>query len=280
MKLICACRLPLFSCAMMARFPWRFSVLAAGLALSLLAAEEPLRIPFNGPPGPYTVAQWKRDWPQCVFEDGVGEGRFALVEKDGQPWLRATYPQGAVGPDEGGGAWRLPFPKRDVAELRYSVCFEEGFDFNKGGKLPGLCGGPKTITGGDAVNGLDGFSARLMWRREGRGQAYVYHMDQPSKYGDEFDFPETFRFPIGEPVRIRLQVKMNTPGKKDGELRIWTAVGEASEALQVERRGLRFRQQDGYAIDGLLFNTFHGGSDGSWGPARQVSALFGAFEVR
>ncbi len=258
---------------------WRHALLLSLLTLSS-SAVEPLRIKFGGEPGDYTVAQWKRDWPQCVFEDGVAEGRFSLLAKDGQTWLRALYPAGAVGPDEGGGAWRMPFPRRETAELRYTVVFEDGFDFNKGGKLPGLCGGPKTITGGDAVNGLDGFSARLMWRRDGRAQAYVYHMDQPSKYGDEFNFPESFRFPMGVPVGIRLEVRLNSPEQKDGSLRIWTSQPGGKDELQVEKTGLRFRKAASYGIDGLLFNTFHGGNDKSWGPARAVSALFGSFEVR
>ncbi len=250
------------------------------LAAGALPGAEPLRIELSGAPGIYTKAQWKRDWPGCLFEDGVAEGRFTLVRQNGQSWLRASFPAGAVGPDESGGAWRMPFARRDQAELSYSVQFEEGFDFNKGGKLPGLCGGPKTITGGDAVSGKEGFSVRLMWRKEGRGQAYVYHMDQPSKYGDEFDFPESFRFPAGAAVRIRMAVRVNQPGEKDGRIRIWTTLPGGAEALQVDKTGLRFRDTPDYAIDGLLFNTFHGGNDASWGPARPVSALFGGFELR
>ncbi len=250
------------------------------LATGSLSASEPLRIGLSGAAGVYTLPQWKRDWPACVFEDGVSEKRFELADKEGRIWLRASYPQGAVGPDQGGGAWRMPFAARDKAELRYTLLFEEGFDFNKGGKLPGLCGGPKTITGGDAVSGEEGFSVRLMWRREGRGQAYVYHMDQSSKYGDEFDFPESFHFPIGQPVALRMEVRINEPGKKDGLIRIWTTLSGAVESLQVEKTGLRFRKTADYAIDGLLFNTFHGGNDRTWGPARSVSALFGSFELR
>ncbi len=246
----------------------------------MLTAAEPLRIDLTGGAGSYTVAQWKKDWPGCRFENGVAEGRFTLVERDGRHWLRTRYPQGVVGPDAGGGGWRMPFPRRDVAELRYTVRFDEGFDFNKGGKLPGLCGGPKTITGGDAVSGVEGFSVRLMWRKEGRGQAYVYHMDQPAKYGDEFDFSESFRFPAGVPVAVRIEARINTPGEKDGAVRVWTALPGAAEELQVEKTGLRFRKTADYAIDSLLFNTFHGGNDKSWGPAREVFAEFGAFEVR
>jgi hypothetical protein len=245
-----------------------------------LVAQEPVNVLLSGMPGPYSVAQWKTDWPGCTFEDGVKEGRFSLVKSEGMNWLRALYPKGAVGPNEGGGGWRMPFASREEAELRYTIRFEEGFDFKKGGKLPGLCGGPKTITGGDAVSGKDGFSVRLMWRKEGRGQAYVYHMDQPSKYGDEFDFPGTFRFPVGVPVTIRLQVRLNTPSKKDGTIRIWTTLLDGAEQLQLEKTGLRFRQVDDYGIDSLLFNTFHGGSDESWGPTKDVAADFARFEVQ
>ena len=42
--------------------------------------------------------------------------------------------------------------------LEYSVYFPKNFDFVKGGKLPGLYGGPANCTGGNAV--LDCFSAR------------------------------------------------------------------------------------------------------------------------
>ena len=245
-----------------------------------LWAQEPVGVSFSGEAGLYDVAQWKRDWRGCTFQDGVTEGRFRLVNREGVKWLRAIYPKGAVGPNEGGGGWRMPFASREEAELHYTVRFAEGFDFKKGGKLPGLCGGPKTITGGDAVSGREGFSVRVMWRKEGRGQAYVYHMDQPSKYGDEFDFPETFQFPVGVPVTIRMQVRINTPSKKDGTIRIWTTLPGGAEQLQLEKTGLRFRQVLDYAIDSLLFNTFHGGNDPSWAPGQEVAADFMGFEVR
>jgi len=181
--------------------------------------------------------------------------------------------------------WRKDWPgcqfaSREAAGLRYTVRFDEAFDFNKGGKLPGLCGGPKTITGGDAVSGREGFSVRLMWRKEGRGQAYVYHMDQPSKYGDEFNFPEGFRFSAGVPVTIRLSVRINTPSKKDGHIRIWTSSPGAAEQLQLDKTGLCFRQVENYAIDSILFNSFHGGIDKNWAPRQDCWAEFGGFELR
>jgi hypothetical protein len=55
-----------------------------------LGAVEPVSVILSGNPGPYGVAQWKKDWPGCEFEDGVKEGRFGLVDRDGMRWLRAT----------------------------------------------------------------------------------------------------------------------------------------------------------------------------------------------
>ena len=254
--------------------PWLRPALLALLA-GALHAEPLFTFPFSGPPGSYSVEQWRKDWPGCEYEDGLAEGRGGLVELDGRSWLRVAYPKGSVGPDQGGVSWRFRLGDHEAVELRYTVCFEDGFEFVKGGKLPGLCGGPKTITGGDAVNGLDGFSVRLMWRKDGRGQAYVYHMHQPSKYGDEFDFPEDFRFVPGRPVTLRMRVEMNAPGKKNGQFRIW-----ADDRLMLEKAGLQWRLGSAYGVDSILFNTFHGGSGAEWAPSRDVHARFTGFEVR
>lgn len=232
--------------------------------------------------GRYTVSAWKNDWQGCEYEDGVEDGRVEVVKQDGQTALRVCYPKGSHGADAGGAGWRYPLPgvadDNAAASLEYAVLFEDGFDFVKGGKLPGLCGGPKTITGGDAVNGKEGWSARLMWRKDGRGQAYVYHMNQPSKYGDEFDFPTEFRFKTAVPYRIKVEVKMNAVGKRDGELRIYVdEVHKGSQTLLVERKDMEWRALESIGVNGILFNTFHGGSGSDWAPQRDVFARFWNF---
>ena len=67
-------------------------------------------------------------------------------------------------------------PRRHIGtavRLEYEVFLPAGFDFVKGGKLPGLMGGPSGDCGGGADP--DGcFSVRLMWRRDGAGEAYMY----------------------------------------------------------------------------------------------------------
>lgn len=59
-----------------------------------------------------------------------------------------------------------------TAILKYSVFFPAGFEFVKGGKLPGLYGGKTGCTGGDLA--IDCFSTRLMWREAGQGELYLY----------------------------------------------------------------------------------------------------------
>jgi hypothetical protein len=247
---------------------------------ALVALSTPwIAVDFGSTPGAYLVPAWKTGWPGCEYGDGVSEGRFSIVVDSGVPWLRVLYPQGAVGPEKGGGGWRYPLPgiraDNPVGELQYTVRFEEGFDFVKGGKLPGLCGGPKTITGGDPVNGREGWSARVMWRKDGHAQAYVYHMNQPEKYGDQFNFPSDFRFVPGTPVTLRLQVAMNTPGQRDGSLRVW-----AGDRLMVERTDMEWRAVPEIGVNGLLFNTFHGGNGSDWAPSKDCHASFSGFAWR
>jgi hypothetical protein len=258
----------------------------AFLFLSYLSGQaiewQPIRI--SAPPGPYPKTLWKADWPGCLFENGVSEGRVSVLREGEQSWLRVSYPKGSHGSQDGGASWRYPLgvkADRFSAEVRYQVVFEKGFDFNKGGKLPGLCGGPKTITGGDRVSGKDGWSARIMWRKGGSAQAYVYHMNQPSKYGDQFDFPDRMRFVTGEPAQLRLRVTMNAVGARDGTLRVWfQPTSEDKEQLVLEKTDMEWRADESIGANSILFNTFHGGSDESWAPSKDCHARFGNFEWR
>jgi hypothetical protein len=249
-------------------------------AFSLHAADLPITVALSGADGDYTVERWKMDWPGCEFEDGINEGHVQLkVREDGQKWLRVNYAVGGIGPEQGGAGWRWPIGKHKAAELRYTLRFNQDFDFVKGGKLPGLCGGPENVSGGRPADGANGFSARLMWRRDGRGEAYVYHKNQPEKYGESFPFPEDFRFPPGKLVQVRIAVVMNTGGKRDGTLRVWTTLAGQGERLVVERTDMEWRSAETFNVDSLYFETFHGGNDSSWAPTRPCYAEFSGFEV-
>ena len=258
---------------------------AAALLIGLMAggawgAEGPRRIEFTGQPGLYSVAQWKADWPGCSFEDGVSEGRVSLHGDGRARWLRVTCRAGEIGPDGGGAGWRWPFDRQEAIELTYALRFDPDFDFVKGGKLPGLGGGPENVTGGHRATGENGFSVRPMWRKDGRGEAYVYHRDQPQRTGESFPFPADFRFPPGEEVRLRISVTMNQPGERNGSVRMWATLPRQAERLMVERTEVCWRTVETFGADSLYFQTFHGGSERDWAPRRDCWVEFSDFEVR
>ena len=256
----------------------RIALAAIVFAVAAFSAE-PVQIRFSGQPGPYSVERWKKDWPGCEWEDGVHEGHVSMVERDSKNWLRVTYAVGEIGPEKCGCGWRFPIGMHDSAELRYTVRFSKDFDWVKGGKLPGLCGGPENVSGGRPATGTNGFSARLMWRADGRGEAYVYHKNQADNYGDRLSFPADFRFPTETPIRVRMRVTMNDPGKRNGKLHVWITPGTDAEQLVVSRTNIEWRSVDTFGVDSVYFETFHGGSDKTWAPTKQCSAEFGEMRV-
>ncbi len=191
---------------------------------------------------------------------------------------RVKYPAGQIGGDSACqylcSFERMGLSPREECYIRYYVRFEPGFDFVKGGKLPGLVGG-NANTGGKKPDGQDGWSARLMWRSGGRIVQYVYHPDQKDVWGDDFDWKvegEPCRFIPGKWHCVETQVRLNTPGERDGFLRSWL---DGVEALKAE--GLRFRDVGSLRVDGLYFSTFFGGGDLSWAPSEDQTIWFDDF---
>jgi hypothetical protein len=93
--------------------------------------------------------------------------------------LRVAYPAGSASPTvarsgakSGGAQSYLRLPRSvDAMTLTYSVRFQPGFKFVKGGKLPGLFGGD---AGSGGHHKAAGFSTRFMWRAAGAGEVYAY----------------------------------------------------------------------------------------------------------
>ena len=97
------------------------------------------------------------------------------------PVLRVTYPNGSYSHDTGGAQFYTLWNASDGSSFNtmmvtYEVAFAAGFDWVKGGKLPGLRGGLNSsgCSGGNESNGLDCFSSRLMWRKDGAGEGTLF----------------------------------------------------------------------------------------------------------
>jgi hypothetical protein len=228
--------------------------------------------------GPYGADALAAGWMGVSPYNGVREGRTAIVDgadaREGRS-LRVLYPRGGVSSEPSGAQWKMPVGRYDELYCAYSVRFAPGFDFVKGGKLPGFAGGAAN-TGGNKPSGRDGWSARMMWREGGHVVQYVYHVDQPTMYGEDFDWnvggQRVFR--PGTWHRVEHRVVINTPGQRDGIVQGWF-----DGAMALDRRGIRFRDVDAFAIDAFYFSTFFGGSDPTWAAAKDEYVYFDQFVI-
>jgi len=198
------------------------------------------------------------------------------------PYLHVTYPAGSasqtVTRDTGapvGGAQLYLEPEALVPAsslyLRYLVRFSPGFQFVKGGKLPGLFGG--TVNNGQHIpNGTNGFSTRYMWRSGGDGEVYAY-LPTSVTHGTELGKGD-WVFSTGVWHSLEQHVVLNHPDQKDGSITVWYDGSQVYTAS-----GLTFRTVSNLQIQGLFFSTFYGGDDPSWAPSRANSADFADFEV-
>jgi Polysaccharide lyase 14 len=93
------------------------------------------------------------------------------------PVLQVQYPAGSFQDNNVGGAqfyamWNASGSPFQSMLVTYEVAFDADFDWVKGGKLPGLRGGPdpNNCSGGNQANGTNCFSSRIMWRTDGDGE--------------------------------------------------------------------------------------------------------------
>ena len=230
----------------------------------------------------FAVATWTQTW-QTLSDKDWGWANLARIEAPGDrfaTFLRATFPSNSCSPTsttdygtpEGGGQFLAVagLAPTNALHLRYYVRFSEGFDFVKGGKLPGLFGGTDHFSGGAIPDGTNGFSVRYMWRTNGDGEAYAY-LPTSDLYGTEIGRGR-WRFEPGEWHGLEQRVVLNTPGRDDGRLTVWV-----DGHLLVDERTLRYRTTDALQIRGIFFSTFFGGGDPTWATPRDVHADFAAF---
>ena len=240
----------------------------------------------NANVGLYQADQLNEDWQSPHWHLGFDQGRVKIVNTDrfGHA-MEVTYPAGRYG-TEGSTAllsdiqFSMDLPKSyNELYVSYDIRFAEGFDFVKGGKLPGLCGAdnneaPSTgcNTGGGYPTGYDGWSARGMWREDGVLENYIYHASQRNYYGDD-EFWDVSATP-GRWHRIQHRVALNTPGKKNGVLEAWL---DGKKVLSLNN--IEYRKTASIGINLFYFSTFFGGNDASWAPSTDQTINFDNFVI-
>ena len=228
----------------------------------------------------YNYSAQSKDW-NVAFSDEEKMQKYSLITDSethsGSKALKISYPSDAQG--GGGGVWKLPSEKEYY--LSYWVKFEDDFDFDgdkhSGGKLPGLTGAGGYCSGGETCNGNNGFSSRYMWRKNGRAQLYLYHMDKPTKWGEEFWLKDSdgddVYFERGKWHNLIQRMRINDGNQSNGEIDVWM---DKEQVLSLD--GLKFVTNN-QGIDALMFSTFHGGSSSAWWPDYEVHSYFDDFVI-
>ncbi|KAI0085945.1 hypothetical protein BDY19DRAFT_895620 [Irpex rosettiformis] len=220
---------------------------------------------------------------------------------DGKLSLVAHYPQGSwnfQGSPLGGlsaylsGPSGFDFSKAKEVVFGYSLLFEDGFDFNLGGKLFGLYGGDDgegatSCSGGSRNDAC--FSVRTMFRPDGAGEIYTYlppsfsANDRVCNVAPKSDCNPTygasvgrgaFTFTPGNRNNIAIRVLLNDAGKENGEIELFA---DGKSVISVD--GLVLRQSGKGIFGGIMAQTFFGGSNNQWASPKSQNSYFSDFTV-
>ncbi|UXX79901.1 hypothetical protein N7E81_02120 [Reichenbachiella carrageenanivorans] len=221
--------------------------------------------------GVYDEDQIKNDFDTVSWAMTQNRG---LILKDGKKGnvLQVIYPEGAVGPEQGGIQFVRPIPPATDYYLSYDVYFQDGFDFTKGGKLPGLTSGGANYTGGKHPENGEGWSARYMWTGQQQPIVYLYYIDMKEKYGEGVFLNATFK--TGQWHTITQHIRLNTPGNKDALIEVWFDGNKVGW-----KKKFRLRKDDLGMIDTFYFSTFHGGATPDWAPKNNSFVKFDNIRV-
>lgn len=192
--------------------------------------------------------------------------------------------------------WAANQSMGDEARLQYSVWFDQGFDWVRGGKLPGFYGGDVSgslgCSGGEMSDNC--WSMRLMWREGGRGEVYAYVPPENQtcelsaapgvelkcdSFAGGWCFGTSigaayWTFPRGAWSTIDIYVKMNTVGQQDGVLAV-----ALNGTTSIYYPSLVWRTTDSVNINTVFFSTFFGGGSSAYAPNTTQVAMFKDFKV-
>lgn len=235
---------------------------------------EVLRLDFaRVPEGPFTEARLHAELPRAnSITSHLSERTNVVREDGGNKVLRVDYPAQSVGPAEGGAVFIVSIPPAPEYYLSYRVRLEAGFDFARGGKLPGLSSGGGKYSGGRVPVDGDGWSARLLFKPGGKAGVYLYHAGMKGPWGDTLPLSAPFR--PGQWHTIVQHVRVNHGDQHDGILEVWM-----DGVSTLERHDLQLRRGEKGLIDSLCFSTFHGGNNPSFAPTRDSHASFDDFVI-
>jgi hypothetical protein len=179
-----------------------------------------------------------------------------------------------------GAQWVVKIGAFDELYFAYDVYFENDAEFVKGGKLPGLMSTNYYSDPAVVPDGTDRWTGGMMWKANGQIINYMYHADQPGKYGEDIEWNDGTGgqkyFQRGRWHRIELYYKMNTPGVLDGRVKGWL---DGELALDTNEIMYRMPGGEGLNIGAFVFKTFYGGGNSTWAPSSDQYIYFDNFII-
>lgn len=232
-------------------------------------ADHPEVIFATGFESPWWRLEWSRpalNWSASSVAEDPGNHLQALEGKA----LRVSIRKGGRhGLDLHLDLGRAGQPEPEHVFFRYYLRF--GNDWNPsadGGKLPGIAGTyGRAGWGMRRSDGFNGWSVRGAFAQRPEHAAsvrglttigsYAYHPDYDDLSGEYWPWTagpggllENNRW-----YCIEQEVRLNTPGLRDGEFRAWV-----DGHLVAERLGVRFRLDPALKIESVWLNVYHGGT--------------------
>jgi hypothetical protein len=255
----------------------KFALAAALTGLAPLAHAAPSSININyqnadwAIGSAYTEARARSDWKELKYWDP--NATLTIKQWDAANnyrGLRVKLARDQV-LDNSGMIYVTNLANGTDYTYEYRVYFEPGFEFNRGngstnyggGKLPGLAGGSQP-SGGQPNS--DGFSARLMFRRDTtRSQPYIelyqYWRGQKGTYADQV-FLQTVT--TGTWYKIKQRIRLGTQ-TSPGRIQIWVNdVPRCDKYYQYLSAGKTWR------INGVMQHVFMGGDKPEWAPTKDT----------
>ena len=188
--------------------------------------------------------------------------------------LKVFYPKGSNAPSNTPRGWAgfvYNFPKTyNHLSLSYTIRFEDGFDFVKWGKLPGLCWG--NCSRWESMSTASGFSLRFVWKKDGYLDimSFLPNTVKSGNYSGE----KMFKFVPWKEYLLTQQITLNDIGKENG---IITILVDSKPVYT--KNDVTFRVSEDVSITSFLFSTFFGGKDDTYSSSKDTSIYFWKFKI-
>lgn len=195
-----------------------------------------------------------------------------VVQEEEEYVIKATYIPNEIGSPR--LVYIKSFPTVSKASLEYEVKFLKGFNFVRGGKLPGL--GPSIPLTGCNDGDENKWSVRLMWLQDQKLGIYYYGQVRGTHCGDTI-VAHGVRLEDDRWYKIRMDVYLNTAGEANARVDLYLDDILVSSPNTLELRGNTTSSSS--LIQKLVFNTFYGGSDSSWSPPHPTQSIFKNIKV-